>query len=234
MRPLPFWRWRRPPDDVGGGCCAALAGCAIWAGPPIRRSPGPIAPRLVDEWISAQARLVKRGLAWRQTFGAPNHLVDHSGALGTAGFRRAVLSSLPAQPDPTGALSAPQCMKRRRMRKAPAGIRLRLMYAALCMAGQQRTYYARERWSARTEQILADGVPYQPQSQCVDRIVARSSAAAPGFPARNMTPPPALLERHRPHDADAALLPAWRRQLRACSTAWGPTPPDLPGHHSRL
>ena len=35
------------------------------------------------------------------------------------------------------------------------------------------------------------------------------------FAARNMPPPAALAQRHRPHDADAALLPARRRQFRA-------------------
>ena len=49
------------------------------------------------------------------------------------------------------------------------------------------------------------------------------------FTARNVAPPPALQQRHRPHDADAALLPARRRQFRAVQRHG--TDADRPARH---
>ena len=47
------------------------------------------------------------------------------------------------------------------------------------------------------------------------------------FAARNVRAAGRAQQRDRPHDADAALLPPRRRQLRACSTAWDRRQVDL-------
>ncbi len=70
---------------------------------------------LVDEWISQQGGWHELG--WRADILARRmHRLAVPGAAGAQRIRRAVLSPLPAQPDPAGALSAP----RRRRRRATA------------------------------------------------------------------------------------------------------------------
>ena len=92
-----------------------------------------------------------------------------------------------------------------------------LTYAALCMAGQQRHIRAATK---RLSDELAAPDParrraYQPQSRRADRAAGRSAAAAQGVHRAQHRAAAGAAQRHRPHDADAALLPAWRRQLRA-------------------
>ena len=73
---------------------------------------------LVDEWIALQGAFDSLD-AWRPgRRGAPHHLVALPGAAGAARRRHAVLSPLPAQPHPAGALSAAhrECDARRRCR----------------------------------------------------------------------------------------------------------------------
>ena len=92
-----------------------------------------------------------------------------------------------------------------------------LTYAALCMQGagahaQERHAHARRR--ARPPGA-ARRRPRQPQSGRADRAAARSAAAAPGVRGAQRAAAGRAQQRDRPHDADAALLPPRRRQLRA-------------------
>ncbi len=91
-----------------------------------------------------------------------------------------------------------------------------LTAAALCMAGQERLLQVDHAPPGR--RAAAAGAArrrsHQPQSGRADRAPARSPAGAPGVrrPQRGAAAGPD--QRHRPHDADAALLPPWRRQFR--------------------
>ena len=57
--------------------------------------------------------------------------------------------------------------------------------------------------------------PYQPQSRRADRAAGRPAAAAAIVLGAQPAAAAGDQQRHRPHDADAALFPAWRRQFRA-------------------
>ena len=110
-----------------------------------------------------------------------------------------------------------------------------LTYAALCMAGQARHLRtAVKNLVAEIErQILPDGGHVTPQSRRSDRGAARSPAAAPGIRGVQHRAAGAAQQRDRPHDADAALLPSRRRQLRAVQRH-GPDPARSDRHHPRL
>ncbi len=93
--------------------------------------------------------------------------------------------------------------------------------AMLKTATRQLVRRARARRSCPTAATSA-AIPSALIELLLDLLPLRAGLRGPQHP-----PPPALHQRHRPHDADAALLPARRRQLRACSTAWGRPRSDL-------
>ena len=172
---------------------------------------------LVDEWITA-ARRVGIAIAWQPDMVARRiiswlcqaPLVLHDAD-------DAILSPLPAQPDAPGALSAPHrdrqrataCRACRRWSRSPM--------RRCAWQGQARTAQARSRsWSPTTRAPdPARRRTCQPQSRRADRAAARPAAAAPGLRGAQHRAAAAAQQRDRPHDADAALLPARRRQFRA-------------------
>ncbi len=92
-----------------------------------------------------------------------------------------------------------------------------LNYATLCLQGQSGHLTAR--WAAagrRAAQAdLARRRPYQPQPRRADRIADGPVAAAAIVFRAQPAAAVGAQQRHRPHDADAALLPPRRRQFRA-------------------
>ena len=97
-----------------------------------------------------------------------------------------------------------------------------LTYAALCIAGQARHIKsATERLKQRNR--AADPArrrPCQPRSRRDHRNAARTAAAAPSLRVAQHRAAAGAAQRHRPHDADAALLPPFRRHASRISTAW--------------
>ena len=110
-----------------------------------------------------------------------------------------------------------------------------LTYAALCMSGQARHMRSavKQLVAEIDHQILPDGghisrnpgaliellLDLLPLRACLRGAQHRAAAAAQ--------------QCHRPHDADDALLPARRRQLRAFQRH-GPDPARRHGDHPRL
>ena len=92
-----------------------------------------------------------------------------------------------------------------------------LTYAALCIAGQARHIKSTtERLKQRNRTAnSARRRPYQPRSGRDHRDPARVPAAAAGVRVAQHRAAAGAAQRHRPHDADAALLPSFRRHLRA-------------------
>jgi len=106
-----------------------------------------------------------------------------------------------------------------------------LAYAALCMARQQRHIRAASKRLSDelARQILPDGGHISRNPGALIELLVDLLPLRSVFTARNLVPPPALLNAHRPHDADAAFLPARRRQFRALQRH-GPDA-DRPAHH---
>ena len=92
-----------------------------------------------------------------------------------------------------------------------------LCYASLCLANQARHIRTatRKLSDELQRQILPDGGHISRNPGALIELLIDLLPLRQTFAARNIAPPPALLERDRPHDADAALLPPRRRQLRA-------------------
>ena len=92
-----------------------------------------------------------------------------------------------------------------------------LTYAALCIAGQARYIKSRDR-AAEQRDRAADPArrrSCQPRSRRDDRTAAGPLAAAPVVLVPQHPAAPAAAQRHRPHDADAAFLPAFGRHFCA-------------------
>ena len=170
---------------------------------------------LVDEWISLQGRgdaiawrpevMARRIISWISQ--APLVLDDSD-----VRFYRRFMRSLTRQVRQLRHTAADARDGVPRLRSMIA-----LMYAALCMANQARHIKAsREALSDELErQILPDGGHISRNPGALIEMLVDLLPLRQAFTARNMPPPPALLQRDRPHDADAALLPARRRQFRA-------------------
>ena len=92
-----------------------------------------------------------------------------------------------------------------------------LCYASLCLANQARHHPRRDATAFRRI-AAADPArrrPHLAQSRRAGRIAQRHAAAAPDLCRAQHRAAAGAVERDRPHDADAALLPSWRRQLCA-------------------
>ena len=169
---------------------------------------------LVDEWIARQNR--SQAVAWRPEVlarrvmsllsQAPLVLTDSDGR-----FYRRYLRNLTRE---TRYL-------RSTVREATDGVpRLQVLialtYATLCLAnqGNQIKNAARRLSEELARQILPDGGHVVAQSRRARRIAARFVAAAPDFCGEKYHAAAGAAQRHRPHDADAALFPPWRRHLR--------------------
>ena len=92
-----------------------------------------------------------------------------------------------------------------------------LCYASLCLANQAQPYPHRH--AQALGRIAAANParrrPHLAQSRRADRTADRPVAAAADLRRPQHRAAAGAVERDRPHDADAALLPAWRRQLCA-------------------
>ena len=225
-------RSRRRPT-TGPRRCSASAGCAICA-PPIPASPAPMRAR----WSTNGSRCESRNdpVAWRPDVMARRIISWLTpGDAGARRFRRALLSPLHAQPHPPGAPPA--------ARSAP-------MRATACRACRPRSRSPTRRCACRARRATSSARPsacrdelrapdparrrpYQPQSRRADRAAGRSPAAAPGLHRAQHPAAAGAAQRHRPHDADAALLPARRRQFRAVQRH-GPDADRSAHHHPRL
>ena len=92
--------------------------------------------------------------------------------------------------------------------------------------------HSRRHQAARRRIAAADPARWracQPQSRRPDRASGRPAAAAHRVHRAQHRAAAAAAQRHRPHDADAALLPAWRRQF--CAVQRHGPDPDRPAHH---
>ena len=209
----PFEIARRPRN--GRPSCSASAGCAICA-PPNSAITRANARALVDEWISAQGAQRRARLAHRRA-GAARDLLDQPGAADPAGCRRAVLSPLHAQPDATGALPAPHGRRGARRRAAAAGRdRAHATPRSAWPARQRHIRAATKRLSDELErQILPDGGHISRNPGALIELLVDLLPLRTAFTAAQHRAAAAAPQRHRPHDADAALLPPRRRQLRA-------------------
>ncbi len=124
----------------------------------------------------ARARLAHR------CAGAARHVLDQPGAADPAGRRRPVLSPLHAQPDPAGALPAPQRLRSARWRARFAGDDR----ADVCLAlhGEPGAPHQGERQEARRPARRAGAGRWrtcQPPSRRHHRIAARPAAAETGL-----------------------------------------------------
>ena len=188
---------------------------------------------LVDEWITLAGIVSSDRLAARHP-GAAHHRVAEPGAAGAARRRRAVLPPLPAQPAAPGALPAPHRARGARRRAAHAGAgRADLRGAVHGRAGAAPAQRGEEPGRGDRAANPARWRTHQPQSRRADRGAARSAAAAPGVRGVQHRAAAAAQQRDRPDDADAALLPPRRRQLRAVQRH-GADPARSDRHHPRL
>ena len=96
-------------------------------------------------------------------------------------------------------------------------VTIALTYAALCMASQERHIKATAKQLADEldAQVLPDGGHVSRNPGAIIELLLDLLPLKQAFTSRNIAAAAAVAERHRPHDADAALLPARRRQLRA-------------------
>ena len=92
-----------------------------------------------------------------------------------------------------------------------------LCYASLCLANQAQPHPRRHAKTLRRTAAPdpARWRPHLAQSRRADRAVDRPVAAAADLCRPQHRAAAGAVERDRPHDADAALLPPRRRQLRA-------------------
>ena len=213
---------------LGGRRCSASAGCGTCA-PPNSGITRANARALVDEWITLNS--ARDPLAWRPDVVARRVIswlsqaplvLDESDMR----FYRRFLRSLTRQ-----VRHLRHTASRGARRRAALQAAIALTYAALCMAGQQR--HIRAATKRLSEELRAPDParrrPYQPQSRRADRAPGRPAAAAHRVHGAQHCAAAGAAQRHRPHDADAALLPPRRRQLRAVQRH-GPDP-DRPAHH---
>ena len=173
----------------------------------------PLADRRVDQ---PARRLAPARLALRHPL-APHLVLAQPGAVRAAGRRRALLPPLHPQPVAAGALSAPRARSNRATALPRLQAVIALTYAALCIQGQS----GHLRGSARRlieelrRQILPDGGHISRNPGALIELLADLLPLRQLFAARQSAAAAGAQQRHRPHDADAALLPAWRRQFRA-------------------
>ena len=113
--------------------------------------------------------------------------------------------------------------------------RIALVYAVLCMAEQ--IGHLRGATQAPGQRARAPDParrrPHQPQSRRHHRDPARPPAAEPGLHRAQRGAAAGADQRHRPHDADAALLPPRRRHLRPVQRH-GPDAARPARHRARL
>ena len=212
---------RRPLDlrngaavgGMGAGAAWVSAGCAICA-PPIPRITRANARALVDEWITLQGSwhpigwrpdvLSRRIISWLSQ--ATLVLQDAD-----ARFYRRFLRSLVRQV--------------RYLRHTARDARAALPHAGrdraeLCGALHRRPgapHQIRDRTSerrARSGKSCPDGGHASRDPGAIIEILLELLPLRQAFASRNIAPPPALLNASRPHDADAALLPPFRRHVR--------------------
>ncbi len=184
---------------------------------------------LVDEWITAHSTmdpvawrpdvLARRIISW---LSQATLLLDDSDV---RFYRRFIRS-----------LTRHVRQLRRTAADAPDGVpRLQAMialtYAGLCMAGQVRHSKAATKRLADelARQILPDGGHISRNPGALIELLVDLLPLRQLFTARNLVPPRCAAQRHRPHDADAALLPPRRRQLRAVQRHGAD--PDRSAHH---
>ena len=222
-----------PPSDEWAASAARLRLAAPSAR---RRSPASPAPTRA-RWSTNGSRCRARGIrsAWQPEILARRITSWLSQApLILHDADDAVLPPLPAQPGAPGPLPAPHRDRGARRRAADAGAGR----ADLCGALHVRpgAAHAQRRQAARRRDRPPDPArrrPHQPQPGRADRTAARSPAAAPCLRGAQHRAAAAAQQRHRPHDADDALLPARRRQLRAFQRH-GPDAARRDGDHPGL
>ena len=92
-----------------------------------------------------------------------------------------------------------------------------LCYASLCLANQARNIRSatRKLSDELQRQILPDGGHISRNPGALIELLIDLLPLRQTFAARNIAPPSGAVECDRSHDADAALLPPWRRQLCA-------------------
>ena len=95
-----------------------------------------------------------------------------------------------------------------------------LCYASLCLANQARTIRnaTRKLSEELRRQILPDGGHVSRNPGALIELLHRPAAAPANLRRTQHRTAAGAAERHRPHDADAALLPSRRRRL--CAVQW--------------
>ena len=106
-----------------------------------------------------------------------------------------------------------------------------LTYAALCMARQQRHIRAATKRLSEelARQILPDGGHISRNPGALIELLVDLLPLRTGLHRAQHRAAAAAAQRHRPHDADAALLPPRRRQFRAVQRHG--TDADRSAHH---
>ena len=170
---------------------------------------------LVDEWIGLQGAwhpvgwrtdvLAQRIISWLSQ--APLLLQDTD-----ARFYRRFLRSLLRQVRHLRHTAADVHRGAPRLQAAIA-----LCYAALCIAGQARHIKSATAWltSELQRQILPDGGHISRDPAVIIDVLIELLPLRQALRVAQYRAAAGALERHRPHDADAAFLPSFGRDVRA-------------------
>ena len=169
---------------------------------------------LVNDWI-AQCGRPRTGPAWSPARRrAPDPRLAQPVADDPRGRRRRLLPAVHAQPRPPGRASC-SARSRRRPRRRGAPLRGDRAGRGRPLRGRLRQARSVRRTRVLVEelgrQILADGGHVSRNPGLLVGSAARSSAAAPGLCGARRRGAAGAAQRDRPHDADAADLPARRR-----------------------
>ena len=189
---------------------------------------------LVDEWIALQGSLAPDRPGGRRSWrGASSPGSARRRWSCTTPTCSSIAASCAASRARSAICATPRCEARDGVPRLQALIAL--TYAALCMAGQARHMRSatKQLVDELERQILPDGGHISRNPGALIELLLDLLPLRQAFAARNIAPPPQLHQRHRPHDADAALLPARRRQLRAFQRH-GPDAARSDRHHPRL
>src|SRR5258708_4244426 len=206
-------RFRAAVGRLGSGA-ARLRMVAAFAGGRHRAYPRQCA--LAGRRLDFESVAQTPGRPPRRCDGAPRHVVAVAGAIGARRYRRQVLSTLLAWIVARDPLFALFDARYSRWRAAAAGADRALLCLALPRqpgaAHPHRHAQALRRAAAANSSRRRT---YLAHSRRADRVADRPAAAAAALCRREGRAAAIAVEWDGPHDADAALLPARRRQLRA-------------------
>ena len=171
---------------------------------------------LADRRLALRPQSQARGRPPRRRAGAPHHLAVVASPAGAQRYGQQILSPLSARIEPRDPPVAARRAGYCRRRPAAAGADR----AMLRVAVSRQSGGTDSQRDAQTLRRTATADPARwrsrlAQSRCADRIADRSPAAAADLHRAQHSAARRAAQRHRPHDADVAILSPWRRQFRA-------------------